>query len=398
MARDEPCRAGAGGVMASDLAGVLLAGGLSRRMGGGDKGLLLLDGRPLIQYAASRLRPQVGAMALNANGDPSRFALLGAPVIADATADFPGPLAGVQAALRWIEAEASHPRAVVTVPADSPFIPSDLVERLSAALAGAPEARVAVAASRGRRHHVIGLWRPEAAETIAAALACGERRAETMVDRLGAVTVPFPDLDAGGRSLDPFFNVNTPEDLAAAAGAVRFLGGGGGPFIVGVAGWKNSGKTTLVETLVTRLVGLGYAVSTVKHTHHDLDPDERGRDSGRHRAAGARETMVIAPTCWMLNGEVRDEADLGLAAALGRLAPVDVVLVEGFKSTPIPKIEVRRRGQGDGAPLAVQDVRVIAVASDDETGEGLGAPGVPRFDLDDSAGLVDLILRTGRIG
>lgn len=381
--------------MARDVAGVLLAGGLSRRMGGGDKGLLLLDGRPLIQYAANRLRPQVGAMALNANGDPSRFALLGVPVIADATADFPGPLAGVLAALRWIETEPSRPRFVATVPADSPFIPRDLVDRLSAALASAPEARVAVAASRGRRHHVIGLWRSEAAGTIAEALARGERKAETMVDRLGAVAVPFADLDAGGRGVDPFFNVNTPDDLVAAEDAVRFLGGGGRPFIVGIAGWKNSGKTTLVEKLVTRLVALGSSVSTVKHTHHDLDPDERGRDSGRHRAAGARETMVVAPTRWMLNGTVRDEADLPLASALGRLAPVDVVLVEGFKSVPIPKIEVRRRGQGEGAPLAAQDERVIAVASDGGADGETGARRVPHFHLDDSAGLAELILRVG---
>ena len=383
--------------MASDVAGVLLAGGLSRRMGGGDKGLLLLDGRPLLHYAANRLRPQVSAMALNANGDPSRFALIGAPVIADATGDFPGPLAGVLAALRWIETDPSRPRAVMTVPADSPFIPRDLVDRLSAALADAPEARVAVAASRGRRHHVIGLWRPDAAEAIADALARGARKAETMVDRLGAVAFPFADLDAGGRGVDPFFNVNTPEDLAAAEEAVRFLGGGGRPFIVGVAGWKNSGKTTLVAALVTRLVALGYAVSTVKHTHHDLDPDERGRDSGRHRAAGARETMVVAPARWMLNDRVRDEADLPLASALGRLAPVDVVLVEGFKSAPIPKIEVRRRGQGEGAPLVTQDARVIAVASDGEADGDDGARGVPHFHLDDSASLAELILRAGRL-
>ena len=382
--------------MARDVAAVLLAGGLSRRMGGGDKGLLLLDGRPLLHYAASRLHPQVSAMALNANGDPSRFALIGAPVIADATGDFPGPLAGVLAALRWIETDPSRPRAVMTVPADSPFIPRDLVDRLSAALADAPEARVAVAASRGRRHHVIGLWRPDAAEAIADALARGARKAETMVDRLGAVAVPFADLDAGGLGVDPFFNVNTPEDLAAAEEAVRFLGGGGRPFIVGVAGWKNSGKTTLVAALVTRLVALGYAVSTVKHTHHDLDPDERGRDSGRHRAAGARETMVVAPARWMLNDRVRDEADLPLASALGRLAPVDVVLVEGFKSAPIPKIEVRRRGQGEGAPLVMQDARVIAVASDSDADDE-GARGVPHFHLDDSAGLAELILRAGRL-
>ena len=106
--------------------------------------------------------------------------------------------------------------------------------------------------------------------------------------------------------------------------------------------------------------------------------------------------MVVAPTRWMLNGVVRDEAHLSLASALGRLAPVDVVLVEGFKSEPIPKIEMRRRGQGEGAPLAEQDARVIAVASDDEADCDPRMPGVPRFRLDDSAGLAELILQAGR--
>jgi molybdenum cofactor guanylyltransferase/molybdopterin-guanine dinucleotide biosynthesis protein MobB len=380
--------------MTADTAGVLLAGGLSRRMGGGDKGLQLLDGRPLIHYAASKVRTQVATLALNANGDPARFAILGLPVIADATSDFAGPLAGVLAALRWNETPEVRGRAVLTVPADSPFIPADLAARLDAALSVSPEARVAVAASRGRRHHIAGLWRPEAAADIAEALARGERKAETMVDRLGAVVVSFEDVDAGGRSVDPFFNVNTHEDLAQAEEVARLLGGGGPPFVAGVAGWKNSGKTTLVERLVAHFVALGFRVSTVKHTHHDLDPDERGRDSGRHREAGARETAVVAPGRWMLNGVVRDDADLPLAAGIGWLQPVDIVLVEGFKFAPIPKIEVRRRGQGEGAMLSEHDPRVIAVASDEDA----SAFRVPRFYPDDVAQIADMILSAGRFG
>lgn len=210
--------------MSGDIAGVLLAGGLSRRMGGGDKALMVLAGRPLIQHAAARLAPQVGTLILNANGDPVRFASLGLPVVADESTDFPGPLAGVLAALHWVARERPAARAVVSVSADAPFVPVDLVGRLVDSIG---DARVAVAQSRGRRHHVIGLWRIEVAGEIADALARGERKVESMVDRLGAVAVPFDDAAIGGEAVDPFFNINTPEDLAFAE-AVLTRGASGG--------------------------------------------------------------------------------------------------------------------------------------------------------------------------
>lgn len=202
--------------MSEEIGGVLLAGGRSRRMGGQDKALVPLGGRPLVAHVAARLAPQVATLVLNANDDPARFAALGLPVVPDETADFPGPLAGVLAALHWFSRERPQTRAMVSVSADAPFIPDDLVRRLDEALAAHGDARVAVAQSRERRHHVIGLWRTDAATEIEAALARGERKAETMVNRLGAVAVPFADLDFGGEAVDPFFNVNTPEDLAFA--------------------------------------------------------------------------------------------------------------------------------------------------------------------------------------
>lgn len=200
----------------SDITGVVLAGGLGRRMGA-DKALLTLAGRPLLDHAARRLAPQTGRLCINANGDPSRFGWLGLPVIPDETGDRAGPLAGVLAAIRWTSRNLAQSSALVSVTGDAPFIPHDLVSRLSEALASSPAARVAVARSRGRRHHVIALWLLEAAPDIAAALAGGERRVETVVDRLGAATAEFPDIEIGGAAVDPFFNVNTPDDLEAAA-------------------------------------------------------------------------------------------------------------------------------------------------------------------------------------
>lgn len=198
-----------------EIAGVLLAGGLGRRIGG-DKALVPLAGRALVAHVARRLAPQVSTLILNANGDAGRFEALGLAVVPDETADLAGPLAGVLAALSWLARERPQTRALASVPADAPFLPDDLVARLDEALRADGRAQVAVAQSRGQRHHVVGLWRMEAAGYVAAALARGERKAETVVDRLGAVAVPFADVDIGGEAVDPFFNINTQEDLAFA--------------------------------------------------------------------------------------------------------------------------------------------------------------------------------------
>jgi len=199
-----------------DVGGVLLAGGLGRRMGGRDKALLMLSGRPLVAHAAERLGSQTAHLIINANGDPARFAALPCSVVADETPDFPGPLGGILAALRWYARERPQTRWLASLPADTPFAPHDFVRRLKAATAASPAAPMAVAQSRGRRHPVIALWPMEASAAIGAALAGGARKAEAMIDRLGAVAVPFADLEIDARAVDPFFNINTPEDLAYA--------------------------------------------------------------------------------------------------------------------------------------------------------------------------------------
>lgn len=422
--------------MSQHIAGVVLAGGLGRRMGG-DKALVPLGGIPLAAHAVRRLAPQVGTLILNANGDPARFAALGLPVVPDEAADRAGPLAGVLAALNWLARERPETRLMASVSADAPFIPADLVSRLDAALEDAPEARVAVAQSRGQRHHVIGLWRADAAGEIAAALARGERRAETIVDRLGAVSVPFADLPIGSEAIDLFFNINTPDDLARAetilasspstpppplCGRAREGGiperqpsglpqppthkGEGEtntserdvPFIVGVAGWKSSGKTTLVVKLIATLQRRGYRVSTIKHSHHDVAFEADGTDSARHRQAGAHEVALVTPRRWAVvsrRGDMawRYESEPPLATIVAALAPADIVIVEGMKRAPIPKIEVRRTGQGEGPPLADRDPRVLAVASDREVKDAH----VPTFALDDADGLADALLAAARL-
>jgi len=406
--------------MIQRIGGVLLAGGLSRRMGGGDKALLRLAGRPLVRHIAERLAPQVDALVVNANGDPARFVMLGLPVVPDETADFAGPLAGVLAALKWFAPADPEIEAMVSVAGDAPFVPSDLVARLAGALAAHGDAWVAVAASRGRRHHVTGLWRMSAAAEIAAALGRGERRAQTMVDRLGAVTVPFADLDIAGAAVDPFFNINTPEELAHAERLLarvpslppgppatrmrqepplRVLparSSGAEPFVVSVAGWKNSGKTTLVERLVAELVRRGFRVSTVKHSHHhDLSAETEGTDSARHRRAGASAVALLSPARWAILRDASAVWHQGpappLAAVVAHLVPADIVIVEGLKGAPIPKIEVRGAGQGEDPPLAERDPLVFAVADD----RGEAGAGVATFSRDDVAGIADALLAAG---
>ena len=191
--------------------GLLLAGGLSRRMGGGDKALRPLAGISLLDRVIARLRPQVEALVLNANGDPARFAEFGLPIIADSVPDFAGPLAGVLAGLDWTAAQHPDLGFVASVATDAPFFPGDLVARLRQALE-ARNADLACAASGGRTHPVFGLWPVRLREDLRrAVVAEGVRKVDDWTGRYNLVTVPFPD-----SPVDPFFNANLPDDLVRA--------------------------------------------------------------------------------------------------------------------------------------------------------------------------------------
>ncbi|MEM1384775.1 MAG: molybdenum cofactor guanylyltransferase MobA [Pseudomonadota bacterium] len=195
------------------IAGVILAGGLARRMGGGDKALLQVAGRPLLAHVIARLAPQVDAMVLNANGDPSRFGQFGLPVVPDTVEGFAGPLAGVLAGMRWAAARGhSH---VASAAGDTPFFPENLVVRLREALAARGD-EIAVAATedpkRGLSEHpTFGLWPCALADDLEAALRAEMRKVIVWASRHGCARALFADAGAY-----PFFNVNTPEDLAEA--------------------------------------------------------------------------------------------------------------------------------------------------------------------------------------
>lgn len=195
--------------------GVLLAGGQSRRMGGGDKCLLELAGEPLLAHVIERLKPQADALVLNANGDPARFTSFGLPVIADPIEGFAGPLAGVLAGFTWARENAPEARWIVTAATDTPFFPRDLVARLLDATGGQYPA-IALASSGGRTHPVFGLWPTALMDDLNAALEDGVRKVLHWTDRHTLSMVEFGFVAAGPDRIDPFFNVNTPDDLARA--------------------------------------------------------------------------------------------------------------------------------------------------------------------------------------
>lgn len=191
--------------------GVILAGGQATRMGGGDKGLLRLGGQTLLARVTDRLAPQVAAVALNANGDPARFADTGLPVLADSIAGYAGPLAGVLAGLEWAAGQGAE--TIVTAAADTPFFPCDLVPQLLLASEGMAHPLVLAATpdpKRGQaRHPTFGLWPVALRDDLRTALQDGLRKVVLWTDQHGGRMALFPQEDA-------FFNVNTPDDLARA--------------------------------------------------------------------------------------------------------------------------------------------------------------------------------------
>lgn len=199
--------------------GVLLAGGLARRMGGGDKCLRGLGGRPVLDHVIERARPQVAALVLNANGAPERFAAFGLPVAADVIEGFVGPLAGVLTGMEWARSKRPDCRWIATFATDAPFFPLDFVARASRSIEE-HEADMARARSGGRAHPVFGLWPVRLAEDLRLALSeGGVRKVDAWTARYRLAEVDFATVP-----IDPFFNTNRPEDLEEAERQLAKLG------------------------------------------------------------------------------------------------------------------------------------------------------------------------------
>jgi molybdopterin-guanine dinucleotide biosynthesis protein B len=165
--------------------------------------------------------------------------------------------------------------------------------------------------------------------------------------------------------------------------------------VIGIAGWKKSGKTTLVTRLVAELAGRGLKVATVKHAHHEFQIDDAETDSARHRRAGAAQVAIVSARRWAVVSELRGAPEPSLDEVIAHLGPCDLVIVEGYKRAPIPKIEARRRASVRASPLADTDPNVVAIAADHPV-EGRG---LPVFSLDDVAAIADFVVeRVGAAG
>lgn len=196
--------------------GLVLAGGQATRMGGGDKGMRQIGGETILSRALSRIAPHCQSIALNANGDPSRFAAFGLPVVADSIADFAGPLAGILAGMDWVAANRPDVDWMASVPGDCPFLPRDLIPRLHTVriAEGKP---LACAKSGDWRHPVVAIWPVELREELRRALTDeGLRKIEVWTERYGVAIAEWPD-----EPIDFFFNVNRPEDLRKAEELTR---------------------------------------------------------------------------------------------------------------------------------------------------------------------------------
>lgn len=196
-----------------EIAAVILAGGLARRMGGGDKAYKMLAGQSLLERILARVEPQVGPLVLNANGDPKRFSHTGLFVVEDVVEGHPGPLAGVLTGLDWVAEHHPECQWMLSVPCDAPFIPLDLVRGLKAAMEK-DQNPLACAQSHGRTHPVVGLWSVALRENLRQAIVDEElRKVDRWTARHGISHVDFDDVLIEGKLIDPFFNANKPNDL-----------------------------------------------------------------------------------------------------------------------------------------------------------------------------------------
>jgi len=206
------------------IVGVILAGGLSRRMEGPEKSLMVMDSKPLITHVATRLKEQIDVALINANGDPERFAFANLPVQADTVPGFAGPLAGVLAGMRWCMKHAPGASHIVTVAADTPLFPDNLVSAFRSAMLAArePEKTICLAQSGGNRHPVFGLWPISIADDLERFLVEeDQQKVMLFAKRYQLELIDFPFLDGKKGEVDPFFNINTPGDLIEAEQLMR---------------------------------------------------------------------------------------------------------------------------------------------------------------------------------
>lgn len=328
---------------------VILAGGLARRMNGAEKGLQPLNHQPLIAHILQRLQPQLnavnGKIFLNINRSFEQYQQQFPELeyYQDEIPDFQGALSGMLTGLRTIESD-----YLLFVPCDSPFLPTQLLPKLLTALL-INQADIAYAHDGERAHPTFALVHRSLAQALADYLQTGERRLYQFFRQQKSVAVDFSDQKAA------FRNFNTLEDL------IKVELQPSRPAVLAITGYSGTGKTTLLEKLIPKLTACNLKVGLIKHSHHNIEVDKKGKDSHRLRLAGANPTAIACDERWALMTETPDQA-VDFHQILTHFPNVDLVLVEGFKHETLPKIQLHR--QGIEKPLPELDKWTIATATD----------------------------------
>ncbi|MCT8555909.1 molybdenum cofactor guanylyltransferase [Glaesserella parasuis] len=340
----------------NQIQGVILAGGLARRLNGVQKGLQLLQGKPLISHILERLSPQICKIWLNVNRLQAQYQqhYPDIPLYADCLEGFQGALSGMLSGFEQIDSE-----YLLFVPCDSPFLPENLAVKLSTALQ-INNAQIAFAHDGERPHPTFALIHRSVLPALQDYLHNGERRLFQFFQSQRSIAVDFSE------QKQAFKNFNTPEDFLPyslpplAEGDVRRTEGG--IPLLAVTGYSGTGKTTLLEKLIPQLNQKGIKVGLIKHSHHNVDVDKAGKDSHRLRLAGANPTMIVCEQRWAMMVETNTLASFNVLVKQMETQNVDLILVEGFKHETLPKIQLHRKEMDK--PLPELDLFTLATATD----------------------------------
>ena len=359
------------------ITGVILAGGLARRMGGQDKALLTLSNKYLIQHSLDIFQTQVEKVLINANRNHSLYEDLGYTVISDEISGFAGPLAGMATALQSVST--SH---ILVIPCDSPFLPNDLVDRFVETLTSS-NADICVAHDGERLQPVFALINKSTLPSLLKYLKDGQHKIDTWYNQQNMAAVDFSDLP------ETFININTPEDLNKAEISMT-LKSIKVP-VIGFAAHSGTGKTTLLKNLIPVLRSQQLRIGLVKHAHHDFEIDIPGKDSYELRKAGASQVIVGSQLRWAHMVETPDQDQKpSLASLITKFDTdnLDLILVEGFKLEDIPKIEVFRPSLGKER-LSTDQAGFIAIACDEKLSDDND---LPTLDLNNIEEIANFIL------
>tara|TARA_B100000767_G_scaffold147185_1_gene138684 strand:+ start:732 stop:1865 length:1134 start_codon:yes stop_codon:yes gene_type:complete len=366
---------------------VILAGGKGRRMGGKEKALIPLLDRPLLSYVLESISGQVAPIALNINTNLDQFYKFGYQIIEDPIKGHLGPLAGILASLNW--AHTLNQKWVLTLPCDTPFLPKNIVGEMIKAKNNDLSLDLVVARSKGYNHPVIALWKSELSSKLKISLEEGIRKIDLFTANL---KIGYVDFDSNKNiQFDPFTNLNSPLDLIYAQQILGKL-----PPFFGLAGWSGSGKTTLCTKLIENFTKIGIKVGTLKHAHHKFELDKPGKDSFNLRKAGSRPMIISSKERFALIQENDNNEEKSLFQMLEMFAkdPIqkcDLIIVEGFKNEPIPKIEVYRKVIGK-PELYKEDNNIFAIATDTIINAS-----IPILDLNKVNSISDYILKKFQI-